>query len=191
MRFFAPLALVVLAGCTAVATGSTEAALRGGAQQAYFPSYPEGLFFAAAATCDEPGQTVVRPSRDEVRCESLPSPQAAAGLILEHNGTVEDLPRYVFAFRGVQLGGVLPRSVTRPGWQVQLFWQSVSRRAIGRGLYRHRRHAHPRAAARRRRAPVAVARCPARGRTARDSDDRRRTPRSNEMTRRRGAATGH
>ena len=104
MRFFAPLALVVLAGCTAVATGSTEAALRGGAQQAYFPSYPEGLFFAAAATCDEPGQTVVRPSRDEVRCESLPSPQAAAGLILEHNGTVEDLPRYVFAFRGVQSG---------------------------------------------------------------------------------------
>lgn len=104
MRFFPVIALLALTACTDTATGTTAAALRGGAQQAYFAGYHERLFFAAAETCNEPGQTVVRPNRDEVRCESLPTPQAAAGLILEQNGTVEDLPRYVFAFRGAQSG---------------------------------------------------------------------------------------
>ncbi|MCF2903805.1 hypothetical protein L0666_02300 [Octadecabacter sp. CECT 8868] len=71
-----------------------------GAQQAYFPSYPSTLFFAAGAACDGPGQSIVRPSRNEVRCESLPDPESAAAIILNFDGTVEELPKTVISFSG-------------------------------------------------------------------------------------------
>ena len=71
-----------------------------GAQQAYFTDYPESLFFAAAAVCDGPGQSVVQPSVNEVRCESLPDPESAAAIILQFDGTVAALPKFVIAFEG-------------------------------------------------------------------------------------------
>lgn len=92
-----------LAACTQAPTSSV-APLAGaapeGAQQALFDDYPARLFLAAGAICDGPTQTVVRPSRNEVRCESLPNPQGAAALILQFNGTVEDLPKFVISFAG-------------------------------------------------------------------------------------------
>lgn len=96
---------LALAGCTEMATPGTGPALGAapiGAQQAYFPSYPENLFFAAAAVCDGPGQTTVSRTRNELRCESLPDPESAAALILQFNGTVDELPKFVISFAGVQ-----------------------------------------------------------------------------------------
>ena len=92
-----------IAGCTDDTTsgiGPAEGAAPAGSQQAYFPTYPERLFFAAAAVCDGPGQTVVKPSRNEVRCESLPDPESAAAIILQFNGSVENLPKFIISFAG-------------------------------------------------------------------------------------------
>lgn len=69
-----------------------------GTRRAYFTAWPDELMQAAAEACDDPSQSVVRPTRDEVRCETLPAPEAAAALILGYGGTVEDLPRFVIAF---------------------------------------------------------------------------------------------
>jgi hypothetical protein len=70
-----------------------------GTQRAFFTEFPAVLLFASAEACNDPVQTVVRPSRNEVRCETLPAPDAAAALILGYDGTVEDLPRFVIGFR--------------------------------------------------------------------------------------------
>ena len=66
--------------------------------RAYFDSFPELLYEAASRACSSPADTIIRPSRNELRCEALPTPDAAAGLILAHNGVIEDLPRYVMSY---------------------------------------------------------------------------------------------
>ena len=81
-----------------VAQTASDAA--NGAQQAYFPTYPSNLFVTAAAICDGQAQTVVQPSRNEVRCESFPDTESVAALILQFNGTVQALPKFVIAFTG-------------------------------------------------------------------------------------------
>ncbi len=96
---------LLLAGCTEIAAPSvapTAGNAASGAQQAYFMGYPNSLFAAAAAVCDGPGQTVVRPNINEVRCESLPDVESAAAIILEFNGTVETLPKFVISFVGLE-----------------------------------------------------------------------------------------
>jgi len=95
----------LLLGCAEIpsntaATGTGEAVE--GAQQAYFAQYPDHLCLAAAAVCNAPGQTVVKPNRNEVRCESLPDPESAAAIILRFNGTVESLPKFVISFSGLE-----------------------------------------------------------------------------------------
>jgi hypothetical protein len=94
---------MALAGCAeAVVSGvaATAGDAAEGAQQAYFPAYPSNLFVAAAAICDGPAQTVVQPSRNEVRCESFPDTESAAALILQFNGSVQALPKFIIAFTG-------------------------------------------------------------------------------------------
>jgi len=94
---------LLAAGCTDLPTSGgapTAGNAPIGAQQALFSEYPAQLFNAAAAVCDEPGQTMVQPNANEVRCESLPDPESAAALILQYNGTVEDLPKFIIAFLG-------------------------------------------------------------------------------------------
>lgn len=96
---------LVVSGCTDLPVSGTAplaGAAPNGAQQAYFTGFPERLFVAAGAVCNDPGQSVVRPSRNEVRCESLPDPESAAAIILQYNGTVEDLPKFVISFAGLQ-----------------------------------------------------------------------------------------
>jgi len=63
--------------------------------RALFAEYPDLLLEAVAASCEGPGRRVVRPEPGEVRCEGLPPVEAAASLILQYDGIVEDLPRYV------------------------------------------------------------------------------------------------
>ncbi len=92
-----------LAACTDIPTSGVAPAAGeapAGAQQAYFPAFPAVLFAAASETCNGPGQTVVRPNQNIVRCESLPDPESAAAIILQFNGTVEDLPKLVIAISG-------------------------------------------------------------------------------------------
>ena len=94
----------VVAGCAELPTSTAPSAAGAapeGAQQAYFKGYPEGLFFAAAAVCGGPGQSLVQQSTNEVRCESLPDPESAAAIILQFNGTVEELPKFVISFSGL------------------------------------------------------------------------------------------
>ena len=93
----------MVAGCTeATTSGGAQAPIDvpAGASQALFTSRPAALFEAAGAVCSAPGQTVVRPNANQVRCESLPNPESAAALILQFDGTVEALPKFVIAFTG-------------------------------------------------------------------------------------------
>jgi len=69
---------------------------------AYFASYPDHLFEAAEAVCTGPGQDIVRKGENQLSCESLPTPETAAGLILQFDGTVEELPKHVITFSGQQ-----------------------------------------------------------------------------------------
>lgn len=100
MRRFATFAALALCGCTEPATPVANDSPRAAAQ-AYFTSYPQQFFAAAAQACNGRGQSVVAPNKNELRCESLPDPQSAAALILQFDGTVENLPLYVVAFNGV------------------------------------------------------------------------------------------
>lgn len=94
---FAAIALV-LAGCSPVPQLSSTAP---GAQTAYFAGYPEGLLTAALAACTAPAQTARRPAQGTVICETLPSPESAAALILTHDGTIEALPSYIVGFQAI------------------------------------------------------------------------------------------
>lgn len=94
---FAAIALI-LAGCSPTLQLSSTAP---GAQTAYFAGYPEGLLAAAVAACTAPGQTARRPTQGTVICETLPSPESAAALILAHDGTIEALPSYIVGFQAV------------------------------------------------------------------------------------------
>lgn len=104
------LALAALAACGTVTSpespGLEALHIVEGAEppvaRAVFDAYPESLFSAATLACDGPGQSTIRPSRDSIRCEALPPPDDAALLILEFEGTVEDLPRYVISFEGAE-----------------------------------------------------------------------------------------
>ncbi len=68
------------------------------AQQAFFPEFPDALLMAAVQSCVNPNQRLRQPDAESVICESLPSPEGAAALILTHNGTVENLPRLYTTF---------------------------------------------------------------------------------------------
>lgn len=97
MRLGACLAILAVSGCVGQTVPSNP--VPGDlAQQAYFATFPDTLFAAAALSCTAPGQTVVRPSATEIRCESLPDPQTAAAIILGFDGSVREIPRIVFAF---------------------------------------------------------------------------------------------
>ncbi|MCF2872827.1 hypothetical protein L0664_17300 [Octadecabacter sp. G9-8] len=94
---------LALAGCSEFPTSRGAPGIgevQGSAAQAYFTGYPARLFFVAEELCNGPGQSVVKPSRNQVRCESLPDPESAAAIILQYGGTVEALPKLVIAFSG-------------------------------------------------------------------------------------------
>lgn len=97
-----------LVGCAdfpGTATAPQAGAAPVGAQQAYFAEFPAGLFAFLAANCEDPGDQLVVPdptpaSEFEMRCESLPSPEAAAAIILQFDGTVEELPKIITSLAG-------------------------------------------------------------------------------------------
>jgi hypothetical protein len=104
------LMLFALAACSAdrplavadlpptVAAPAPGDALQPGQRQARFADYPQTLFTAARAACAAPGQSPTEPAPGVLRCETLPTPDIAATLILGYGGTVEALPLYVISF---------------------------------------------------------------------------------------------
>jgi len=93
--------LFLLGGCGAARSTASEVAAAGpdqGIQQALFTERPDNLLWAASEACAAPGQFLLRPGPGRVTCESLPTPEIAAALILRYDGTVSDLPRYVISF---------------------------------------------------------------------------------------------
>ena len=90
--------LPLLVGLTACAAVPDLSPPGPGAQSALFADYPAPLMAAAKAACSGPLQTVRDQTPDSLTCETLPTPDAAAALILEHNGTVEDLPTFIIGF---------------------------------------------------------------------------------------------
>ncbi|MFQ6551989.1 hypothetical protein AAD018_006540 [Aestuariibius insulae] len=77
---------------------------RPAAQMAYFAEYPEDLLDAAADACSRPGDRLAQRDRERIRCESFLPPEATAGLILEFDGTVDDLPILIFDFQTTRQG---------------------------------------------------------------------------------------
>jgi len=103
MRFIPLLVCILTAACAQTTTSGVAFGVADkpdGAQQAYFDAFPEELFARAQQGCDGPGQNLVQPRLGQVNCESLPDPQTAAALILQFDGTVEDLPTFVISLSG-------------------------------------------------------------------------------------------
>lgn len=76
-----------------------------GAQQALFAEYPPNLFAEAAIACVQSGGDSRMQGNDDLICEFPPDPQMAAALILEFDGTVEDLPSLVTRIYGARATG--------------------------------------------------------------------------------------
>jgi hypothetical protein len=96
-----PLAVASLPATAVPADG----ALQPGQQQAFFAAYPQTLLTAARAACSSPGQAPTEPAPGAIRCETLPTPDIAAALILNFGGTVESLPLYIVSFTSTAQGG--------------------------------------------------------------------------------------
>lgn len=97
-----PLAVAALPAAPATAPGD---AVQTGQRQAFFSSYPQTLLSAARAACTAPSQSPSEPVPGTLRCETLPTPDIAAALILNYGGTVEVLPRYIVSFTTVPADG--------------------------------------------------------------------------------------
>jgi hypothetical protein len=109
----AVLAVAALAGCApapaplvvaslpAPPVASPHGTLLPGQRQATFVAWPQTLLTAARAACSDPGQTPREPAPGIVLCETLPTPDIAATLILGYGGTVEALPLYIISFTTV------------------------------------------------------------------------------------------
>lgn len=118
MRRLWPIAVLLLGACApriwplplpetaTVTAGAAPATMpSAGRQTAFFALYPDMLLSAAVAACNSPGQTPVQPAPGQVRCESLPTPEAAASLILTYDGTIEALPLFIVAFAAEPTSG--------------------------------------------------------------------------------------
>ncbi len=67
--------------------------------KARFAAYPDTLFEAFESACGGPAQSFNRPEPDMVECREYLPPEATAALILNFDGTPENLPELVIRFR--------------------------------------------------------------------------------------------
>ena len=92
-RFVAFGVFLALTGCApTIGPSSSDAP---GRQSAFFDAFPGLLFEAVGEGCQGEADTLTQISETELLCESLPSPQAAAALILQFDGDIEQLPTFV------------------------------------------------------------------------------------------------
>ena len=92
MRLIGLLGFVVLCGCA-----TQDVALSSG--KARFPDYPDRLLEAFQAACEGPTQSFTRPTQDVVECREFLPPEPTAAIILQYDGTLDDLPELVIRFR--------------------------------------------------------------------------------------------
>lgn len=91
MRRSLALLLVVLGACT---TQDVEKAH----SKARFASYPTDLLAAFESACTGPAQTFSSPAPDLVECREYLPPEPTAAIILNYDGTPENLPQLVIRF---------------------------------------------------------------------------------------------
>lgn len=92
------VALALVAGCTQTLTLSQnkeDAAAQ--TRSARFEARPEMMFAAARSACSGPGERFVSPAPGIAQCHILMEPQTTAGVLLNFDGTMEDLPRLVIS----------------------------------------------------------------------------------------------
>lgn len=99
-HIFAPICVAACA-TTAIQPTNPEFVEAEFAARASYDVFPSVLFEATAETCSEPQDTLVRPSANEVRCESLLPPDLTAAAIVEFGGNINNLPKSVFGFVAV------------------------------------------------------------------------------------------
>ncbi|MEL6551140.1 MAG: hypothetical protein AAFQ54_12935 [Pseudomonadota bacterium] len=75
-----------------------------GRQSAFFQEFPTPLFEAIASGCQGELDRLTLVSERELLCETLPTPEAAASLILQFSGDVEDLPTLVTTLEATERG---------------------------------------------------------------------------------------
>ena len=92
MRLALTLSLVVVTACT---TQDIEPP----SGKARFADYPDTLFQAFESACGGPAQTFNRPGPDTVECREYLPAEATAALILNFDGTTDNLPELVIQFR--------------------------------------------------------------------------------------------
>jgi len=90
LRYLLPI--VVLGAC---ATQDVEVS----SGKARFTEYPDALIEAFESACEGPAQSFRRPGPDVVECREFLPPQTTAAIILNFDGTPEDLPELVIRFR--------------------------------------------------------------------------------------------
>ncbi len=75
-----------------------------GRQSAYFAEFPEQLYTTIAANCQSDADQLFRPSHKALICETLPSPDTAAALILQFDGEISEIPIFVTTLNAEQSG---------------------------------------------------------------------------------------
>jgi hypothetical protein len=91
MQLHKMVPVVVLIGCTTPNVVPTSGSAR-------FSEYPQDLFAAIQASCAGPAQSFSQPTRDSVECAEFMPPEITAAMILNYDGTPEELPRLVIRF---------------------------------------------------------------------------------------------
>lgn len=64
-------------------------------RSAQFPQYPKALFDTFETGCDGPGETFKRIGKREFECSELLPPETTAFLILNYDGSPQELPQSV------------------------------------------------------------------------------------------------
>ena len=91
--------LGLLSACDAISSPAAVTVPRAvPAMQARYGEDPKALFAGLALYCSGPAFRYQRTTRHDAQCDELLSPQMTAAMILEFDGTIEDLPRLVLRF---------------------------------------------------------------------------------------------
>ena len=95
MRLILVVLVVVVVACTA-----QDVAVSSG--MARFSEYPDDLIAAFKAACEGPAQSFDEPAPGLFECSEYLPPEPTAAIILNFDGTPEDLPVLVIRFRTTQ-----------------------------------------------------------------------------------------
>lgn len=96
MRRLFLLGIAFLAGCQPAPPATVQNVAM---PKARFAQYPDSLLGAFRSACSEPAQSFNRLDANTVECREFLPPEATAALILNFDGTHEELPELVIRFR--------------------------------------------------------------------------------------------